>query len=311
MDRAKSPKTLQDAILFFADYDNCKDFMLAVRWPLGVTCPICGSQKVAYLEKARLWKCYAKHERPKFSLKTGTVFEDSPIGLEKWLPVVWMLVNAKNGISSWEIHRAMGVTQKTAWFMLQRARLAMQGEMGGKLSGHVEIDETFIGGKARNMHASKRHKDKTVVMGILQRGGKVRTTVIANRDKGTLQPIVKDNVRKGSNLYTDELLAYWGLDEEFTHQVINHAVAYADGQVHTNGLENFWSLLKRGLRGTYVCVEPFHLFRYLDEQAFRYNHRELNDSERFTLAMHGIVGRRLTYQELTGKSDGETSPEPF
>ncbi|HKA01093.1 MAG TPA: IS1595 family transposase, partial [Candidatus Solibacter sp.] len=188
--------TLQTAIIYFSNYDNCRKFMVALRWGTEgkVKCPTCGSEKVTYLAKARQWKCYSKHPRPKFTLKTGTVFEDSPIGLEKWLPVMWMLVNCKNGISSWEIHRAMGVTQKTAWFMLQRGRLALQDLSSNKLGGEIEVDETFIGGKARNMHradAMRRHigtggTGKTVVLGALERGGKVRTQVVSDRKRVTI-----------------------------------------------------------------------------------------------------------------------------
>ena len=222
---------------------------------------------------------------------------------------MWQIVNCKNGISSYEVHRAIGVTQKTAWFMDHRIRLALGMDSGDKLSGHVEADETFIGGKARNMHLSKRRrritgtggKDKTTVLGILERGGKVKTTVVRNRRKKTLQPEVKKHVEAGSALYTDALLSYDGLESDYAHQVIDHAVAYVDGKVHTNGLENFWSLLKRGLNGTYVSVEPFHLFRYLDEQAYRFNHRKLTDSERFEIAVFGIVGKRLTWDQVTGK----------
>jgi transposase-like protein len=315
-----APKTLQEAIKHFSTYDNCKAFMAALRWPDGkVKCPQCGSDHVTYLENARLWKCYGKHERPKFSLKTGTIFEDSPLALDKWLPVMWMLVNCKNGISSWEIHRAMGVTQKTAWFMLQRARLATQGAFGGKLSGEVEVDETFIGGKARNMHKDKREEKitgrgpegKAIVAAVLERHGEVRATVVETRRKKPLQAMVYENVEAGSNVYSDALNSYDGLEKDFTHQVIDHAVAYVDGQVHTNNCENFWSLLKRALKGTYVSVEPFHLFRYVDEQAFRYNNRqEMDDADRFTAVMRQIVGRRLTYKELTGKlEDGPTQPE--
>ncbi len=310
-----TPKTLQEAILFFSNPENCHNFMVALRWPDGkITCPRCGSEDVQYLPNARVFKCYQKHQRQKFSLKVGTVFEDSPLPLEKWLPVVWMLANCKNGVSSYEIHRDIHVTQKTAWFMLQRARLAMQSNTGGKLGGEgkeIEVDESFIGGKSRNMHVSQRRrritgtggKDKTAVMGILEREGKIRTIVVENRRKATLQAEVKQHVEAGSALYTDELLSYEGLAGQYAHKVINHAIAYVDGQVHTNGLENFWSLLKRGLKGTYVSVEPYHLFRYLDEQSFRYNNRakELGDSGRFLAAMQQIVGKRLTYRELIGK----------
>src|SRR5580698_3668866 len=179
--------TLRDAILYFADFENCRKFMIDLRWPDGVVkCPTCGAEKVTYLAKRRVWKCYAGHVKPTFSLKTGTIYADSPIALEKWLPATWMLLNCKNGISSYELHRYLGVTQKTAWFMLQRIRLAMQGETGGKLGGEVECDETFIGGLARNMHKGIREKrikargplGKTVVMAVLERHGEVRPKVV-------------------------------------------------------------------------------------------------------------------------------------
>jgi transposase-like protein len=308
-----SPKTLQQAILYFADYDRCRDFLMDLRWPNGkVTCPQCGSGHVVYLDKARVWKCYGKHSSPKFSLKTGTIFEDSPLGLDKWLAALWLLVNAKNGISSCEIARSIGITQKSAWFMAHRLRFALHHGSFDKLSGEVEVDETFIGGKARNMHIAQRKrritgtggKDKTAVVGILERGGKVRTTVIDNRKKKTLQAEVHKHVEAGSALYSDELLSYDGLAGKYAHQVIDHAVKYVDGQIHTNGLENYWSLLKRGLNGTYVSVEPFHLFRYLDEQAFRYNNRkDMNDFDRFEMAASQIVGKRLTWKQAIGMQD--------
>jgi transposase-like protein len=311
-----SPKTLQEAIIYFADYDNCRRFLIDLRWADGqVRCPRCGSEKVAYLETARLYKCYGKHERAKFSLKVGTIFEDSALGLEKWLPAMWLVVNAKNGISSMEIHRSLGVSQKSAWHMAHRIRFALhQGSFDSMLTGEVEADETFIGGKARNMHVSKRErritgtggKDKTAVMGLLERGGKVRTQVISSRKKKELQGEVKKHVEAGAALYTDALLSYQGLSSDYAHQVVDHAVEYVNGRVHTNGLENFWSLLKRGINGTYVSVEPFHLFRYLDEQSYRYNNRAtkdnpLNDADRFVLACSQIVGKRLTWDSLTGK----------
>jgi transposase-like protein len=275
------PKTLQAAILYFSKPENCRKYLVARRWPNGVTCPRCGSTDVLFLEKYNRWHCRQKHDAPQFTLKTGTIFEDSPIGLDKWLTAMWMVVTCKNGISSYEISRDLGVTQKSAWFMDHRIRLALQNGSMGKLAGHVEVDETFIGGKARFMHKSKRAKvvkrgpsGKTIVVGVLERGGKVRMEVVENRERQAVQAIVKENVEKGSELYTDEWSAYFGLAPEYAHQIINHAEAYVQGQVHTNGLENCWSLLKRGLKGTYVSVEPFHLFRYLDEQMFRFNNRQ-------------------------------------
>lgn len=302
------PKTLQDAIVYFSNPTNCRNYLVARRWPNGVTCPRCESANVIFLENYNRWHCREKHAAPQFTLKTGTIMEDSPIGLDKWLTAMWQIVNCKNGISSYEVHRAIGITQKSAWFMDHRIRLALGMAPSDKLSGEVEADETFIGGKARNMHLVQRKrritgtgtKDKTAVMGILERGGEVRTMVISNRRKKTLQTEVKKHVEAGAALYTDALLSYEGLATEYAHKVIDHAVAYVDGKIHTNGLENFWSLLKRSIGGTYVSVEPFHLFRYLDEQAFRYNNRKMTDAERFDITVRQIVGKRVTYKALTG-----------
>ena len=308
MEAVHEPQTLQDAITYFADPDNCLNYLAAKRWPRGVVCPTCGGTDVIFLANQRRWKCRETHPKQQFSVKVGTVMEDSPIGLDKWLAAMWQIVNCKNGISSYEVHRAIGITQKSAWFLDHRIRFALGMGTGNKLSGQIEADETFIGGKARNMHRSKRArvvtgtggKDKTAVMGILERGGKVRTTVVDNRKKKTLQGEVRKHVLAGSAIFTDALKSYDGLDE-FQHEVIDHAVAYVDGEIHTNGLENFWSLVKRGLNGTYISVEPFHLFRYLDEQTFRYNNRKMNDGERFDIAVRQIVGKRLTWNQVTGK----------
>lgn len=306
----KPPTTLQTAIVYFADYDNCRTFLTDLRWPDGkVACPQCGSEHVAYLETARVWKCYEKHPKAKFSLKTGTIFEDSPLGLDKWLVALWLIVNCKNGISSCEIARDLGITQKSAWFMAHRLRLALHHGSFGKLSGEVEVDETFIGGKARNMHVAQRKrritgtggKDKVAVLGMLERGGKVHTTIVDDRRKHTLQTQVHAHVEAGAALYTDELLSYEGLAGRYAHQVIDHAVKYVDENIHTNGMENYWALLKRGLAGTYVSVEPYHLFRYLDEQAYRYNNRiDMKDFDRFKLAASQIVGKRLTWKQVIG-----------
>jgi transposase-like protein len=311
MEAVQEPKTLQEAIVYFSNPDNCLDYLAAKRWPNGVTCPTCGSKDVIFLANQRRWKCRQKHPLQQFSVKVGTVMEDSPIGLDKWLMVMWQIVNCKNGISSYEVHRAIGITQKSAWFLDHRIRFALGMAPGNKLSGQIEADETFIGGKARNMHKAKRAakitgtsgKDKTAVMGILERGGKVRTKVVDNTKKKTLQAEIREHVLAGSALFTDALKSYEGLNE-FQHEVVDRAVEYVRGEVHTNGLENFWSLVKRGLNGTYISVEPFHLFRYLDEQAFRYNNRRMSDGDRFDIVVRQIVGKRLTWDQLTGKAIG-------
>ena len=305
------PKTLQEAIIYFSNPGNCLTYLMAKRWPDGVICPSCGSKKVTFNPSRRIWQCSTHHTKRQFSVKVGTICEDSPIGLDKWLTAVWMVTNCKNGISSYEVARNLGITQKTAWFIMHRIRLALQDETGGKLAGEVEVDETFIGGRARNMHASKRAKKisgtgavgKVAVMGVLERRGKVHTKVVPNVRKRGLQAEVRETVLCGSAVFTDALRSYDGLQQDYIHQVIDHAEAYAIGNVHTNGMENYWSLLKRGIKGTYVSVEPFHLFRYLDEQAFRFNNREeLDDRGRFDLAVSQITSKRLTWNHLTGKT---------
>jgi hypothetical protein len=311
---AAVPETLVDAIRYFADPDKSLAFMVELRWPTGVTCPTCGSRFVSFISTRRIWTCREQHPRKQFSVKVGTIFEDSPIALDKWFSAMWMIGSAKNGVSSYEVTRGIDVTQKTAWFMMHRIRLAMQRGSFDKFSGDVEADETFIGGKARFMHAHKRAakitdtggKDKSPVMGLLERHGpdghsRVRVKHVADRKKKTLTTEVRANVEAGANLYTDALLSYEGLSAEFAHEVIDHAESYVRGSVHTNGLENFWSLLKRCIKGTYVSVEPFHLFRYLDEKAYRFNTRKAKDGARFVDTLRAVVGKRVTYKSLTGK----------
>jgi transposase-like protein len=316
------PRTLLQAVTYFSDPNNCREFMVARRWPKGVTCPQCGSAAVYFDSSRNGWECKTRHPKRKFTLKTGTIFEDSALGLDKWLPAVWMIANCRNGVSSHELGRSLGVTQKTAWFMLQRIRLAMQDDSGGggKLGGEVEVDETFIGGKARNMHADKRRRlnqkksmyGKVAVMGLLERHGegasRVRTQIVPNVRKHHLATEVRRHVEPDSTVYTDALRSYSDLGQTYIHKVIDHAEAYVDGAVHTNGLESYWSLLKRTIKGTYVSVEPFHLFRYLDEQAFRFNERKADDATRFRMTVDGILGKRLTYHALTGKEGLESSP---
>jgi hypothetical protein len=335
MAKPNTPQTLQEAIIFFADYENCRQFMANVRWLDGVVrCPYCNSEKVTYLAKAKVYRCYGDHPKQKFSLKVGTVFEDSPIPLEKWLPALWLLSTCKNGISSYEIHRALGVTQKSAWFMLQRIRLAMQSKSFAKAGGpggEVEVDETYIGGSTKNMHKDRinrieqarnastaamhtskgRYSNKIGVFGIFDREQrKVRASVIPQMKRKVLQEKILKEVDQATKIYSDDSTIYCRLSNDYVHETVNHLHKYVDGRVHTNGLENFWSLLKRTLNGTYVAVEPFHLERYVDEQAFRFNNRAtkdnpLNDADRFHLALSQIVGKRLTYAEVTGKV-GET-----
>ncbi len=226
MESVYEPKTLQEAIFHFSDPMNCLNYLVARRpeWKNGVICPRCGSSEVGFLKNQLRWQCINRHAKRQFSVKVGTIMEDSPLGLDKWLPAMWMLQNSKNGISSCEIARALDVTQKTAWFLLHRIRLAQQGKVGGgKLGGEVEVDETFIGGKARNMHKAKREqritgtggKDKAVVMGMMERGGTVRAFVVDNRRKQELHRQVREHVEAGAAIFSDELKSYDGLQTDY------------------------------------------------------------------------------------------------
>jgi hypothetical protein len=306
------PKTLQEALRYFADPDTCLAFMVEIRWPNGVTCPTCDSRDIRFLATRRLWECKTKHPKRQFSAKVGTIFEDSPIGLDKWFAAIWLIANAKNGISSYEIGRALGVTQKTAWFMMHRIRLAMRTGTFRKLSGQVEADETWIGGESANMHFDKRKQkraakgsdekylNKTVVAGLLRRGGRVRARVVPNVQAATLMPFIHKSVKPGSELITDKLMSY-RYPGPYLHSIIDKAKGYVRGHVHTNGLENFWSLLKRTIKGTYISVDPVHLSRYVDEQVYRYNQRQhaQGDGGRFVNVLRSVMGRRLTYAALT------------
>lgn len=305
------PRTLQEAIIYYANPDNALAFMVRLRWPNGVTCPRCGSSEHSFLSTRRIWKC--KGCKKQFSVKVGTIFEDSPLGLDKWLTAIWLITNAKNGISSYELHRALGITQKSAWFVLHRVRLAMEmGSLEKKFAGEVEADETFIGGLEKNKHSERRRKSgrgtvgKAIVMGILERGGAegtstVKAKVVGNTDKATLQGEIKSNAAAGTEVHTDAHASYDGLselEEKYVHEVINHSMEYVRGTVTTNRIENFFSLLKRTIKGTYVSVAPYHLQSYLDEQIVRFNLRKGTDSDRFVSVAGSVTGKRLTYKEL-------------
>lgn len=320
MNESNIPETQLEAVRYFSDLTTCHDFMVRMRWNKGITCPRCGSDQIgSFSGKRMVSNC--KGCKKQFTVKVGTIFEDSPLKLNKWLPAVWMIVNAKNGISSCELARSIGVTQKTAWFMLHRIRKAMQDGCFTKMEGRVESDETFIGGRSRFMHKERKKKQSgwkgmSPVQGLLERttvrrASRVKLKVLKTTRKHEVQGNVREYVLKGSEVHTDALRSYIGMDADYIHQVIDHAICYAKGHVHTNGLENFWCLLKRMLKGTYVNVEPFHLKGYLDEQAFRFNERKDDDAGRFVKALSGIVGRGIRYVELIGKTGDQglqTSP---
>jgi transposase-like protein len=306
------PQTLVEAIRHFADPDVTLNTMVDLRWPTGVHCPTCGRVDVRFIATRRMWECKEKHEKRQFSAKVGTIFEDSPLSLDKWFVAIWMIANCKNGVSSYEVHRALGVTQKTAWFMLHRIRLAMQTGSFIRSGGEFEADETFVGGKSKNMSKTRRAKTitgsgvagKEVVMGVLRRGteaepSKVTAEHVPNRKKNTVQAKVRAVAEPGSVVNTDSLASYNDLAKDYVHGVVDHAVEFVRDNVHTNGMENFWSLFKRALKGTYVSVEPAHLNKYVVEQTFRFNERKDVDGGRFRKVLGSVAGKRLTYRDLT------------
>jgi hypothetical protein len=326
----ETPTTLQQAIIYYSNPDNCIAFLSMQRWPDGVVkCPNCGAEGAKYMPSRRVWQCKNRHAKSQFSIKVGTIFEDSSLGLDKWLTAMWLLANSKNGVSSHEIAKSIGVTQKSAWHMMHRIRLAMKdvapAPMGGTNGGAVEVDESFVGGNPKNFHKSRRDKmrrdsrpervqeyqnrytHKTAIVGMIDRGTRqVRAKVVPNVKRDTLQKEILSTIQAGSKVYTDQAVAYTSLQKQYIHETVNHAVEYVRGEVHTNSLENFWSLMKRNLSGTYVAVEPFHLDRYLDEQMFRFNNRlGMKDYDRFNEVASRIVGKRLMYSELTGKKQAE------
>jgi transposase-like protein len=336
-DQVGLAQTLQEVVAFFADEQKAFEFAVSLRWPDGVFCPFCNSTEHSFISTRRLWKC--KGCKKQFSVRVGTIFEDSPISLSKWFVAVWLLSNCKNGVSSYELHRAIEVTQKTAWFMLHRVRAAIKAKsFDKKLAGIVEADECFIGGALKNMHKKKRrkleeqaHEDrveraeghkqlgkkrrvrtgagpllgKTIVQAIVERDGEVRTQILETL--GTLEKaeFIVANVEEGSRLMTDEGNAR--IATKFIHEFINHQEEYVRGNVHTNTVEGFWALLSRTLEGTYVSVEPYHLAAYLDEQSFRYNNRDTNDGNRFLRALSQFPSTRLTYKDLTRNNDGSAN----
>lgn len=307
------PRTLIEATRYFADLDVATEFVAKLRWDKGLpVCPKCGEVDNAYyLASRRIWKCKNGKCARQFSVKVGTIFEDSPLGLDKWLPAVWLIANSKNGVSSHELGRALGVTQKSAWFMLHRIRLAMQSGSFAKITTIAEVDETFIGGINKNMHADKRAKlnlskggaGKTIVAGVLERGGTVRAEIVPDRKSSTLQGLISKNVADNATVFTDSATGYTTTRFRFEHGVVDNSLGeYVNGQIHTNGIENFWSLLKRTLKGTYISVSVEHLLAYVDERAFAFNNRKDNDLDRFRAVLGQITDRRVTYAELTGRA---------
>lgn len=320
----REPNTLLEAVRFYADPEVAFAAAVEFRFPKGVHCPKCGRTDVKFIKTRKMWECREDHPRKQFSVKIGTLMEDSPLSLDKWFVAMWAIANCKNGVSSYELAASLGIAQRSAWHLLHRIRLAMRVTGSTDLmAGEIEVDETRVGGRVANMHASKKARnlkrsgshagEKTLVMGMLQRSSEkalshVRVRIVSTTSVAALIPAIRETVKPGATVMTDELPAYRRLRKDYTHEFVTHsAEQYVNGRVHVNGIENFWSLLKRTLGGTYVSVEPFHLSRYLDEQAFRFNERKATPAERFRKVASSIVGLRLTWKELTSGSAEATA----
>lgn len=313
----KEPKTFMEAIEYYSDPEVAFEEAKALVYPNGVHCPTCGRTDVRFIATRKMWECKEKHAKRQFSVKLGNIMEDSPLPLKIWFAALWSVANDKNGISSYEFARKTGITQKSAWHVLHRCRLAMK--VGGLDKMDGTVDESYIGGKQKNMHKAQREarakldgshfRQKTIVMGVLKRTSDkalshVRVQLVQSTAVGHILPVIRKHVEPGAEIMSDTMPAYTALRRDYTHQTVNHAAEeYVRGRVHTNGIENFWALLKRTLGGTYVSVEPFPLQRYLDEQSWRFNERKLTDGQRFRKLASSIVGLRLTWKELTGYED--------
>ena len=300
------PNSLVEAVRYFADVDRCFEFVKSLRWTDGeVACPRCGGADPIFISTRKIWKCKACKRQ--FSIKVGTIFEDSGLGFDKWLPAIWLIVNSKNGISSCELGRSLGVTQKTAWFMNHRIRLAMASGTFQKLSGTVESDETYIGGLGKNMHAADRKRkihgtggtDKVAIHGALEHGGTLVANDVPTVTAKEIQASIRNWVESGATLYTDQAHTYLGLAKDYEHHSVNHGTGeYVRGDVHTNSIESFWNLYKRAWKGTYTHNAPKHTVRYVDERTFSFNNRDLNDLGRMVAVTSAVAGRRVTYEEL-------------
>ncbi len=316
----KLPESLQEAVIFFSDVGRAHQYAVSLRWPRGISCPRCGFEGYSFISTRRIYFC--KGCKKQFTVKVGTIFEDSPLGMDKWMMAVWLIVTCKNGISSYELASDLNISQKSAWHMLHRIRAAMaSGSFEKKMSGEVEADESFIGGKVKNMHQLKKirkyvagdirhggYTGKAIIMGLLERHSKeIRARVLPELRKANIDEHIDSNVEHGTTIYTDDAQHYQYLPN-YVREFVDHTEEYVRGAVHTNGLENFWSLLKRSLAGTYVSVEPYHLQAYVDEQAYRFNNRKDTPAERFADVMANVFGKRLTWNELTGKVMDHQSP---
>ena len=301
----------------FPNQEAARSYMEAIRWPNGPECPYCDGTERIGKRKGGYYRCGPCRED--FTVRTGTVMERSHIPLHKWLYAMYMLVTSRKGVSSVELHTKLKITQKSAWFMLHRLREACR-DKDSPLSGIVEIDETYVGGKQRNKHADKKVEGrgpvgKAPVLGMRQRGGKVIAMPIKMTDKGTIQDIIFKHVEEDTTIYTDEHQSYGGLDlEGYEHDTVNHSEGeYVDGPVHTNSIEAVWAVFKRGLKGIYHHVSVKHLARYVDEYAFRLNEGSVDNHtmDRIAAMLLGAEGKRLTFEDLTADPGRQGGSDVF
>lgn len=308
----KNDPTLEAIPLACADEKAAVEFMEKQRWGTHPACPRCGSLNVYQMRDSKTgerqadyrWRCREKHPSQQFTVRTGTVFEDSRAELRHWCFAFWRASTSKKGVSALEIHRQTGLSYKSALFMLHRIRFAMADSVVGPLGGEVEVDETYVGGKPRYKGVSKRGRGtkKQCVLAMVERGGRVKTRPIANVTGKTLKAAIREDVHPDSRIITDENSAYTGIGAEFAggHQTVCHSAReYARGDVHSNTIEGFFSIVKRGINGIYHAVSKEHLHRYMAEFEFRYNNRNLGDGERTTAAIQAAEGKRLTYRTPT------------
>lgn len=316
MKKTTTPQSLLEAINYFSDDAKCVAFLERFLWEDGKPhCPKCGSDNVSKLNFRPAYRCRENGCKKSFSLKSVSIMNHSPLPITKWVPAIWFVINHKNGVSSCEVARALKITQKAAWHLCHRIRKVVSNGSFTKMTGVIEVDETFIGGKEKFKHgmkdkslaqwkkAQQKHGGKTVVMGMVERGGEFRGKVVDSTRRVSLEPEVRANVAEGSTIYTDSLKSYQRLNDVYNHGWVDHSNnQYVKGEAHTNTMENFWSCFKRSIKGTYIQIASFHTDRYLDEQSFRYNYRKLNDAQRFEIAVGKIFGKKLPYSVLTGKT---------